>query len=118
MNQLPSDEIRAVAERATQALVDEGRFIEAGWINFKMLVIPPGACDEQYTAMRLSYYAGAQHLFNTFTSVFNPSAEPTEADLKRMTFIYAELVEFQKSFAPAVVEPQRATPTIVKPGMQ
>lgn len=82
---------REHAERLTKALADEGKLIEAGWVVFRLLCIPDNADASQLDSMRLAFMAGAQHLFVSIISMFDPDTQETAADLGRMDMINKEL---------------------------
>jgi hypothetical protein len=81
-------------ESMSRELVDKGLLIEAGWMSFRASVISTDAPEDQLREMRLSFFAGAQHLFGSIMTVLDPDSEPTEADLKRMENINNELNHF------------------------
>lgn len=86
---------RAVFEAAMKKLADSGRLVEAGFIGLRIGVIPPTASQAQLNDMRMAYMAGAQHLFSSLMSIMDSDREPTEADMRRMTLIAAELKAFE-----------------------
>ena len=90
--------LRSVVDEVTKKLVDEGKIVEAGWVSLKMQVIPENAPQVQLEEMRMAFFAGAQHLFGSIMSVLDEDAEPTEADLERMSKINDELDEFLTQF--------------------
>lgn len=90
---------RAVVEKATRQLVDEGKLVEAGWIGLRMLAIPEAASETQVTEMRNAFFCGAAHVFSSMITMLDPGAEPTDADLSRMSLISDELETFTKTFA-------------------
>jgi hypothetical protein len=89
---------RATIDRIIRGLVDRGQIVEAGWMSFKLTTIPENAPANQLEEMRNSFYAGAQHLLGSIMSMFEPGAEPTEKDLRRMTLINEELERFIENF--------------------
>lgn len=91
---------RAFLERLARELVDRGKLIEAGWVGFRLAVFPPDgdAPAIQLEEMRKAFFAGSQHLFSSIMTILEPGAEPTDADLKRMDSIDAELKEFITDF--------------------
>jgi len=93
---------------------DQTRLIESAWQEFLSLAVLPDAPPEQISTMRFCFFAGAQMLFTSIISVFN-SPKPTEQDQARMSFLYAELMEFHKSTQPAISEPQKVTQPLIKP---
>ena len=72
-------------------LADQGKLIEAGWFSLMAIAIPADAPPVQVKEMRKAFMAGAQHLFASILSIMDPEDEPTEADLRRMDLINAEL---------------------------
>jgi hypothetical protein len=92
-------EISAVADRQfleqlSRKLADDGKLIEAGWISLRIVAIPPDAGPAQLENMRNAFMAGAQHLFSSIMTVLDPGAEPTDADMTRMSLIADELAAF------------------------
>jgi hypothetical protein len=75
-------------------LTDNGLLIEAGWASFRASVISSDAPEVRLREMRLSFFAGAQHLFGSIMTILDPGAESTEADLNRMELINNELDKF------------------------
>ena len=89
-------EIRELTDKVTRDLVDRGLLIEAGWISLRAAAIPERATAAQLDDMRMAFFAGAQHLFGSINSIMDPGddAEPTDADLNRMSQINDELQRF------------------------
>lgn len=81
------DLVDAVARK----LADDGKLIEAGWVGLKLAAIPKDAPQVQVDEMRLAFMAGAQHLFASIMGILDPGEEPTDADLRKMDLIAAEL---------------------------
>jgi hypothetical protein len=79
-------------------LTDQGRLIAAGFEALRFAAIPTDAPGLQVEEMRNAFFAGAQHLFASITSMLDPGIEPTENDLNRMTIIEIELNEFEEQF--------------------
>jgi hypothetical protein len=48
--------------------------------------------------MRGAFFAGAQHLFASIMVIMDPGAEPTAADLARMSQIHEELERFVRDY--------------------
>jgi hypothetical protein len=71
-------------------LADDGKLIEAGWVGLKF-AISKDAPQVQVDEMRLAFMAGAQHLFASIMGILDPGEEPTDADLRKMDLIAAEL---------------------------
>jgi hypothetical protein len=79
--------------------MDQGKLIEAGWIGMRLACVPDDAPAIQLEEMRMAFFAGAQHLFGSLTGGgLDPDAEPTDADIRRMDLIDAELRAFIKDF--------------------
>jgi hypothetical protein len=87
-----ADQLSVVAKR----LADEGKLIEAGWLGYRMMVIPPEASVIQVEECRRAFMAGNAHLFFSILTVLDPDAEPTEADLQKMELIHQELTSYQE----------------------
>jgi hypothetical protein len=78
----------------SRQLADDGKLIEAGWVALQMQAIPPSAPAVQIKEMRMAFMAGAQHLFASIVSIMDDDREPTDADMRRMDLISAELEAF------------------------
>ena len=89
---------RDFLDKLVRKLTDEGLLIEAGWTMFRKAVIRPDAPAQQLQDMRLAFFAGAQHLFGSLNGIMDADAEPTEADLSRMSSIDRELRVFIEQF--------------------
>jgi hypothetical protein len=81
-------------ERLTKQLADDGKLIEAGWIGLRIAAGLEKAPATQLDEMRKAYMAGAQHLFFSIMNVLEPGEEPTNADMRRLDLIAAELQAF------------------------
>ena len=88
--------LRAVVGQLTKKLTDEGMLIEAGWVGFASMCIPPTATEYQRRVMHKTFFAGAHHLFSSVMSILDPGAEATDQDLERMSKIHDELQRFSK----------------------
>lgn len=89
---------RAHLDRLTRELTDNGKLIEAGWVGLRIAVDLIDAPSDQLREMRMAFFAGAQHLFGSIMGILDPGEEPTEADLRRMDLIDAELELFIRDF--------------------
>lgn len=69
------------------------------WSSYLENVMPPNAGPTQITETRRAFYAGAQGLLGLLMNVLEPGTDATEADLKTMDEIAAELAEFAKAVA-------------------
>ena len=85
-------------KKISVTLTDEGRLMEAGWIGLRLATGLEDAPADQLREMRMAFFAGAQHVFHTIMTIMDDDAEPTEADLRRMEFIDAELKAFIRDF--------------------
>lgn len=89
---------RAFLEQLSKRLTDEGKLIEAGWVGLRLAAISPKASPEQLTEMRMSFFAGALHLWSSIMTVLEPGAEPTDKDRERMSLIHNEMERFLDDF--------------------
>lgn len=96
--------LRPEVEALGRELTDKGLLIEAGFVMLCKMAMAPDAPASQLIEMRMAFFAGAQHLFGTIMNILEPGAEPTDADLRRMDLIDAELkrfiAEFEARFLP------------------
>ena len=107
---------RGHLERLMQQLADEGKLIEAGWVGLRLAAGLANAPPDQLREMRLAFLGGAQHVFSSIMNVLDPGAEPSDADLKRMDLIAAELetargelvADYTKAKPPADEVPKQA----------
>lgn len=79
-------------------LVDGGKLLEAGWLGYRLQVLPPDAPQIQIDECRIAFFSGAQHLFSSIMGIMDADREPTEADLRRMSAIDTELTAFIAEF--------------------
>lgn len=90
---------KALVDKVTRGLMDEGKIIQAGWNGLEMLVVSKDAPPEQRREMRMAFFAGAQHLFSSIIAALEEGdEEPTEPDLRRMDLIHKELEQFAAEF--------------------
>jgi len=89
----------------TKKFTDDGKIVEAGWQAYRMLAIPPNAPEIQVRECRLAYFFGAQHLFASMMGVLDDGSEPTDADLRRLDQINAELESFIAQFKQSTETP-------------
>ncbi len=87
---------REYLTRLTRELTDSGKLIEAGWVGFRLAVVPEDASKTQLEETRKAFFAGAQHLFASIMNILDDDREPTPADLRRMELISNELEVFAK----------------------
>lgn len=81
-------------DELTKKLVDSGKLMEAGWLSYKLMVLPEDASEVQRDETRKAFFAGAQHLYASVMGMLEPGAEPTMNDLRRMAAVDAELNQF------------------------
>ena len=87
---------RQYLEMLSRKMADEGKLIEAGWVGMRLACIPGDAPAVQLAEMRFAFMAGAQHLFTSMLTILDPDDEPSEADMRKMELIDAELQAFGK----------------------
>ena len=85
---------RALLERLSRALTEQGLLIEAGWVGYRLAVISPDAPAIELEECKLAFFAGAQHLFSSIMTILDSDREPTADDMRRMSLISDELEEF------------------------
>lgn len=86
-------------QKLSRELTDSGKLIEAGFVGLRIAAMDKDAPEIQVNEMRMAFFAGAQHLFDTIMTVLEPDAEPTAKDLHRMDLIDKELRAFIADFA-------------------
>lgn len=84
--------------KLTEQLTDQGKLIEAGWIGLRIAAVNKNADEIQLHEMRMSFFAGASHLFSSIMAILDPGEEPTAKDMKRLDMIHNELQAFIKDF--------------------
>lgn len=82
----------------TKQLIDDGKIIEAGWVGMKLACVSDNAPQLQIDEMRMAFFAGAHHLFQSIVAALDADEEPTD-DLRRMDQIKAELDGYARGFA-------------------
>jgi hypothetical protein len=92
------DQVKRVAKEIEKIMVDQGKIIEGGWAGFKSIYLPNVENPNQINDMRVAFFAGCAHLFNSMMSVMDSGEEPTDKDMKRMSMIHAELADFERQF--------------------
>ena len=88
--------IGAAADALAKKMVDDGHLVEAGWVIFQGLTLPPDAPQMQRNDMRIAFLAGAQHVFSAIMMVLDPGDEPSERDMRRIESIATELEDVRK----------------------
>lgn len=82
------------AARRARIMMNSPKPIQAAWDLFASKVIAPTAPVLQRQEMQKAFYAGAAILFEAMMAGLDPEAEPTDADMRRMDRIAAELQAF------------------------
>jgi hypothetical protein len=72
--------------------------VEVGIESLRFLVMAADAPEVQVNEMRMAFFAGAQHVFASIQSMFEPGAEATDNDVMRMSLIQIELEIFVEQF--------------------
>lgn len=88
------DTIHKITKLVTDGLADDGRLVNAGWSTYMSTVYPQGVGENQRQGIRMAFFAGAQHVFGSIMTMFDPGDEPTDRDLRRITLIDHELRAF------------------------
>lgn len=70
------------------------KFIESGWDSYRQIVVPADASEAQVRDTRRAFFGGAAILFQTIMLAMGPGTEESEADLRFMESIQAEVDEF------------------------
>ena len=81
----------------TKGLIDQGKLIEAGFLIYDKLFlsdVSPAARD----LARVTFMAGAEHVFASIMSSLDPGDDPTPADLDRLDSIDTELKSWRNVF--------------------
>lgn len=89
-------EANRLATEISKRLADEGKLIEAGWVGYRMLVLPKNAPQIQIDECRMAFMAGSQHLFHSIAWMLDPGDDATDADERKMELIDKELRVFVK----------------------
>lgn len=83
----------------TKRLTDEGKIIEAGWEGLKLCGgMSPNATQAQLEEHRMTFFAGASHLFASIMAMLDSGTTDTPGDLSRITKIHIELQKFEREF--------------------
>lgn len=85
-------------DHLSRDLTDRGLLIAAGFVGLQKACIPADAPKVQVDELRNAFFAGAAHLFASIMNILDPGEEPTEADMRRMSLIDAELKAFLADF--------------------
>jgi hypothetical protein len=72
------------------------RSLAETWLSYQK-ILPADAGEIQITETRRAFYAGATALWSLIMSTLDPGLDPTDAELKRMDALDAELTAFQQA---------------------
>jgi hypothetical protein len=87
-------ELDGIVAEMSKKLADQGKLIEAGWIGYRLAVVPTDAPQIQLDECKMAFMAGASHLFSSIMVILDPGDEPSAADLNKMELIHKELDDF------------------------
>ena len=90
-----NEQQRRIHDELMKRFTADGKLIEAGWQSMLLLVVPKDAPPVQVSEMRKAFFMGAQHLYAALMSIMDEDAEPTDADMDKMTLIHNELEAFR-----------------------
>ena len=85
-------------QELTKALIARGRILEAGWLSYRIVVMPRECSEVQIEETRRAFYAGCNHLFTSIMTSLDPGTEETPDDIKRFEYIQKELEEYLAEF--------------------
>lgn len=78
--------------------------VDAAWRSYMANILPRNASSTHLKETHLAFYAGASILFYAMLNMLDPGAEPTEADLKKMSALDDEIGAFARTFDAAVLQ--------------
>lgn len=81
-------------ETVNRELVAKGKVIELGWVGFRIAALLAETPPEQIAQMRMTFFAGAHHLFRSIMAALEAGDDATPADLAMMDAIADELDRF------------------------
>lgn len=67
------------------------KLIADAWRDYEVQIVPLNAPEVQRIESRRAFYAGAISMWGGMMAMLEPGEEPTDADLKRMDEIKAEI---------------------------
>ena len=68
------------------------------WATYVQNCIPPDTAAEDIATRRVAFFAGASVLLYGILKMLDTGEEPTDADLRRMDILYAEVEQFTETF--------------------
>lgn len=82
------------------------KYIERGWLSYRELAVPADAGEVQVKETKQAFYAGASILFTTLMQpgVLDPGTEETDADMKKMADLQAEIDAFGQALDKKVLD--------------
>lgn len=86
----------------SKKLAEDGMIIEAGWLGFKQMMLPPNCSRHQEMDMRAAFFAGAKHLFDSLPALVDDSPEVSDQEHARLEKINEELNAFYEKFIKAI----------------
>lgn len=90
---------REALRTAASRIMDAPDPMEAAWESFAAATVPAAAPAIQRAEMRKAFYGGAAMMFEAVVHGTDPEAEPTEADMRRISRIAAGLERFAEEMA-------------------
>lgn len=89
------ERLSPVEQRAldlTHKLANEGKLIAGGFAAWCLTrKVDPASADADLLLAHDAYMAGSEHLWTSIMATLDAGIEPTDADLKRMDLIHAEI---------------------------
>lgn len=92
-----TDEQKAVLAEMTRDIAKKGLLVETGWMAFIVTTMPETATENQKRAMRLAYFAGAQHLWASLNLILGDGKNVTDGDIEPLRQIETELADWVNS---------------------
>ena len=90
------EQIERITAEVSKKLADEGKLIAAGWVGYRMMVLPQDAPAPQVEDCRLAFMAGSQHLFSSLMNILDPGQAETPGDMRKIGLIDLELRTFAR----------------------
>ena len=97
-----NEKLTEISNKIAKTYADKGGLVEAGWRAFRVVLMPQDASLSELEKARIAFYAGAQHLFASMINAMDPEMEPTEADMRRMDLLNAEMERFKPELEAAI----------------
>ena len=88
-------DVERLALDVSRKLANEGKLIAGGWAAYCVTTdLKPD--NPQYDELKIAYESGAEHLFSSIMGTLDEDREPTDADMRRMDLIYAEIQDIRE----------------------